>query len=224
MGLDGVHREDVTTGWQHIAWLPTQSLSREDYEFGAVLGQITITRSFGFFVSSAGATQPFDYEIYAWVENTSEAARGQTISFNDPIGFDAITGAIEQFGQLDSVESLQGLVKAVESQLMNQSLPATSHPMGNWVGLLSFLPALKALAMPALKAAGNSILTSLSDGTAQRLLTNGVDVPKPVVRAEKTKIVVPAVVKKKVRPPPRQVVEKVTVTEGKKKKKNSKKK
>jgi len=112
-------------------------------------------------VNTAGASQPLDYEVYAWFEVVGTTARGATISFDDPIGYSAVSGATNQFQQLDSVLGPDGLVRAVETQLNNMSGVAlqTTHQQ-NWVGLTSFLPQIASVAQKALGGALNGALGS----------------------------------------------------------------
>lgn len=147
LALDGVKRVKVTDDWTSVSWVPT-SATETDF-----VGAVSTTLTLAIICNSAGAPQPFDFEVYVWSEWIGPLARSATLSFNDPIGFAAVTGAAEQFQQLDSELGAEGFVRAVEVQLANQSLPQGEPPHKNWAGLLSFLPQLATLAAPFLKSA-----------------------------------------------------------------------
>ncbi len=113
----------------------------------------------GAYVNTAGAAQPIDYECYCWFEAVGATARGATSSYEDPIGFAAISGATEQFQQLDSVLGMDGFVHAVENQLDNMSgVGQNATHKQNWMGLAAFLPQLKEIATRALSGAANGAL------------------------------------------------------------------
>jgi hypothetical protein len=198
MGLDGAKRVKVSNDWQHVCRVPATDA---ELDFRAAEGLVgSGGRTFGIFVSSAGAPQPFDFEIFAHVEYSGTPARSPSVSFNDPIGFQAVYGASDMFQQLDSELGLQGFVDAVHSQLLNQSLPATHPANGNWTALLSFLPQLKQLAMPLVRGAagfaGKQLVrwagANMPTGTA----VTPVNVTQPsVVRSAVPRQLHPAVVK-----------------------------
>lgn len=159
LSIDGVKRVKVSSDWQHVSWNPTvyqpNSVSGSAQDETAWSNSPTqpARRNLAIVVQSAAWPQPFDYEVYSWVEFVGSLARSPSISFNDPIGFNAIVGASQMYQQLDSVLGMEGFVRAVEAQLANQSIPASLPPHGNFVGLLPFLPKLAEMVGPVLKGA-----------------------------------------------------------------------
>lgn len=167
LGFDGAKRVAVKDEWQHLCWVPVTS---SDVDFSTSVAGLSIN-PLAIFVNSAGTPQPFDYEIYTWVEFCGSLARAPSLSWNDPIGYQAVFGASQSFQQLDSELGLPGFVQAVEAQLNNQSLPRTEPPHANFVGLLSFLPQLASLAGPYIKAAVGGAVK----GVSKQMGENGND-------------------------------------------------
>ncbi len=156
LGLDGAKRVKVSDNWQHVCWVPTNTTASggtADDTAWSYIPNAPGRRNIGVFVNSAGASQPFDFEVYSQVEFIGSVCRSPSISFNDPIGFNAIVAASQMFQQLDSELGIEGFVRAVEAQLNNQSLPRTEPPHANFVGLLPFLPKLAEMVGPVLKGA-----------------------------------------------------------------------
>lgn len=186
--FDNARRVPVSDEWQNVCWMP---VTGAETEFTLTFGGAA-NPSLCVAIVSAAAAQPFDYEIWEHCEFVSNRARSATLSFNDPIGYAAIDGAGDMFGQLDSHLGMQGFVDAIHAQLLNQSLPSTVRAQDNWVGLLSFLPQLAHLAAPILKGAiaggarafTDTYLSSApSDApTVQAVRTTGATAP-PVPRA-----------------------------------------
>lgn len=161
MAFDMVKRVPISTEWQHICFTPANDSEVEFTTASTPSSASFSTDCLAVIVNSAGASQPFDYEVYAWFEVVGTSARGATISFDDPIGYSAVSGATNQFQQLDSVLGADGLIRAVETQLNNMSgvaLQATHQQ--NWVGLTSFLPQIASVAQKALGGALNGALGS----------------------------------------------------------------
>lgn len=187
LSYDGTKRVDISgRDWVHVNWTPnafgnTNVGVTDECSWLTSTGLISATCPIAVFVNSAGASQPFIYEFYMWGELAGPAARSPTLSWADPIGFAAITGACTQFDQLDSVLGIEGLLKAVEAQLDNQSLPRTEHPHANFVGLLSFLPQIAALAKTAAPYVGSALKGAIS-GVTNRLEANGHDRPARVLK------------------------------------------
>jgi hypothetical protein len=157
LSIDGAKRVKVDNEWQHVCWAPVNVSASA----GSALNETAWSsaanspgrRNLCVFVNSAGQPRAFDYEMYMWVEFVGPLARAPSVSFNDPIGFEAVIGATQMFQQLDSVLGMEGFVRAVEAQLANQSLPRGEPPHGNFVGLLPFLPKLAEMVGPVLRGA-----------------------------------------------------------------------
>lgn len=181
MGFDYSKRVPITEDWQHVCATPSESLDT-DFTYGTLSNWNTGELPYlACFINSAGATQPFDYEIYCIFEVVGTTARGATISFNDPIGFAAVTGAADQLQQLDSVVGMSGFVRCVEDQLRNMTgLPQNCTSVQNWAGLTTFLPQLAELAMPILKGAANGAIKSLG---YTKVKPKNKPPPPPVYRA-----------------------------------------
>lgn len=189
LSTDGAKRVKVSNDWQSVSWVATSSPETDFTPDYAVSAPTQANKSIGVFVNTAVAAQPFDYELYMWFEVAGPAARAPSLSFNDPIGFAAVSGASDMFQQLDSEMRPEGFVRAVEDQLNNQSLPRTEAPRANALGLLTFLPALASMAMPYLKAAGKGAFNGLQSQWASsaapiRAPRPPPRPPKPPVRKE----------------------------------------
>lgn len=197
LAYDGAKRVDVSDAWQHVCWTPA---SEADTQYNPANPSGLAVYPLGIFINSAGATQPFDYEIYCWWECVGQLARGATISFDDPIGFAAVSGAVNAFSQLDSVLGSHGLVTAVETQLQNMSgIGLTSSHPQNWAGLASFLPAIAKLAPTVLRGLG---------GAASGILQEYGYSKAPAVRKERVAPLVrvathPPIPPRVPKPPPR---------------------
>jgi len=187
LALDGAKRVSVSSDWQHVSWVPvnaqTGALDETAWSFSPTA---PARRNIGIFINSAGASQPFDFEMFQWGEFVGSLARAPSISFNDPIGFQAIVGASSMFQQLDSVLGIEGFVRSVEAQLNNQSLPRTEPPHANFVGLLPFLPKLAEMIGPVLKGAlKGGLRAALPKGDRQVLKKEKAK--KTLVKHEQTK-------------------------------------
>lgn len=165
LGLDGVKRVEVLNSWQHVCHTV---YSDTDTTFGSSTAGPWAANTLLVFLNSAGvAGQPFDYEIYCKFEVVGTSARGATSSYNDPIGYNAVVGAADQFSQLDSVIGLNGFTHAVENQLDNVSGVArnATHAQ-NWAGLAALLPQIADVATRALSGAANGVIQSFSQPAA----------------------------------------------------------
>lgn len=182
MSLDFTKRVSVINEWQSVSWTPADSLET-DFSF---VSPVNTNFPLGLYVNSAGASQPFDYEVYAWFEVVGSSARGATISFNDPVGFGAVSGAMNQFQQLDSVLGMHGFVAAVEEQLSNMSGCAmtTTHQQ-NWAGLAAFLPSLANVASRALSGAVKGVAKEYGYEKVGKKPTVPVTAPTPKTAAAK---------------------------------------
>jgi len=198
LGVDGAKRVDVSDKWQSISWCPGNNQGVDETVF-SFSSSTNANRTLAIFVNSAGAPQPFDYEIYWWTEFAGALARSPTLSFNDPIGFTAVQGAGQMFNQLDSELGIAGFIRAVEAQLNNQSLPRTEPPTANFVGLLSFLPQLAALAGPYIKGA---IQGALNVGSQQQPVRRPERPPEAPRRVESLRPPAPPRRVESLRPPP----------------------
>ncbi len=154
------------------------------------MGSAPYTNPFlGVIINSAGASQPFDYEVYSWFEVVGSIARGASISFDDPIGYAAVNGAANQFQQLDSVLGIDGFLHAVSTQLQNCSgVGLNSTHAQNWAGLAAFLPQIASIATRAASAVGSGLMREFVDPPPRVISTGAVKtpkVPKPKVEIKK---------------------------------------
>ena len=178
LGLDFAKRVSVTNEWQHVCFTPASD-AEAAY---AVSSPSTTANYLGCFIASAAVSQPFDYEVFAWFEVVGSIARGASISYNDPIGYGAISGAMNQFQQLDSVVGSRGFVSAVELQLDNMSgVSREATHQKNWAGLAAFLPELASIAKQTLGGAASGLSAALNSGavTPRVTVSRALAPPKP---------------------------------------------
>jgi len=164
MTFDHAKRVPMGNDWVHVCYTPGTYAGpignvTDDTDFSSTSPDSVGTLYLGAFVNTAGASQPLDYELYCWFEVVGSLARGATISYSDPIGFAAIDGAADEYGQLDSVLGMDRFVHSIENQLDNMSGVAqnASH-VQNWAGLAAFLPQLAEVAKRALGGAAKGAL------------------------------------------------------------------
>nr|UHS71795.1 MAG: hypothetical protein [Permutotetraviridae sp.] len=163
MNYDFAKRVPVTGDWVHVSFTPggapngTVAPVTTSYSNGdpTAVGSLTL----GAFVNSAGAAQPYDYEIFACFEVLGDTVRSATSSYADPIGFSAISAAADQYMQLDSVLGIDGFLHGVENQLDNMSgVGKNAQHVQNWAGLAAFLPQIADIATRALSGAATGAL------------------------------------------------------------------
>jgi len=164
LGQDYSKRVSVSNDWQRVCFTPN---SDAEAEFAPSPNGGSLSNPFlGIIVNSASASRAFDFEVNWVVEYLGQQARAPSISFEDPIGYRAVTGAADQFMQLDSVLGLDGFIRSVEEQLLNFSgVGSTSTHQQNWAGLLPFLPHLASLAPLAIKAVKTAV-KAVSSGSS----------------------------------------------------------
>lgn len=189
---DFVKRVSMGTDWVRVCYTPNGP-NETSYSSGSPGSSAFFKDFLGVFVNSAGSARSFDFEAFAWFEVVGQAARGASISMDDPIGYHAVLGAANQFQQLDSVLGADGFLHAVEDQLANVSGVGrnTTHQQ-NWAGLAAFLPQIAGVATRALSSAGKSILTDLTAGSRSRPVAPPASIPRPptvkqVIKKKKAK-------------------------------------
>lgn len=164
LGQDYAKRVPVSGDvWQWVSFTPN---NLSECEYSAITGSAPyLTPILAVIVNSAGATQPFDYEFFGWYEFTGQAARGATASYDDVIGFSAVTGAANQFQQLDSVLGIDGFLHSVNNQMDNFSgVSRSATHQQNFAGLAAFLPQILSVAKRAGGALAKEFLPGLASG------------------------------------------------------------
>lgn len=162
LGQDFAKRVPVSGDkWEWVCYTPN---SDTECEFGSnVNSGFWINPFLAIAVNSAGASQPFDFEYFAWYEFTGQLARGATSGYSDTIGYNAVVGAANQFQQLDSVLGIDGLLHNVNNQMDNFSgVARNATHQQNFAGLAAFLPQLLTVA----KRAGGALAKEFLPGAA----------------------------------------------------------
>jgi hypothetical protein len=185
MGFDFTKRIAIDNEWHWVCWTPS---FESETQFSVATPSSSAPDELAVVINAAGvAGAPFDYEAWAWFEVVGTNARGASLSFNDPIGYGAVLGAVNQFQQLDSVVGSHGFVAAVEEQLNNMSgVAITATHQQNWAGLAAFLPALKELGTQVLGGAATGLLNGIGytpTKTAQPKARAPKPPPPPPLRA-----------------------------------------
>lgn len=169
LGLDYAKRVSVSNDWAHVCYTPN---SDAECEFNINLAAAPYISPFlGMMVNSAGVVgAPFDFEFYGWYELVGSPARGATIGFADPIGYYGVSGAANQFQQLDSTLGIDGFLHAISTQLDNMSgVGRNATHKQNFAGLAAFLPSLAGIATKALTRAGGALMREFSDPPSRSL-------------------------------------------------------
>lgn len=176
MGADNCRRVGVSNDWQYVAWSPINEATELNWLAAATATGVNNTL-LAIFVNSAGASQPFDFEVWEVFRAVGVICRGRVETFVDPIGAPVIFAAARGIMQLDSTFGIGGFMRSIHAQFQNVScVKCTGAPRGNFLGLAPFLPALLSgaaaigkFALPALKKAGTWALGGLASGAHKEL-------------------------------------------------------
>jgi hypothetical protein len=176
MGADNCRRVSVSNEWQYVAWSTINEASELQWSSAAYSTGVA-NSTLCIFVNSAGASQPFDFELWSIFRAVGVICRGRVETFVDPIGAPVIFAAARGIMQLDSTFGIGGFMRSIHAQFQNVScVRCNGAPRGNFLGLAPFLPAILSgaaaigkFALPALKKAGSWALGGLVGGAKKEL-------------------------------------------------------
>lgn len=154
LGFPTARRVTISNKWQHVCYSPN-SMAETNFvpNRGGLWNGSSLPWMLAVPITSAGAPCSFDFAVDSWVEIAGATVRGQTMSYNDPVGYGVVQSGMNMAGQLDSYIGIHGFVSQIHASMANTSgVTISGAARGNWVGLLSYLPQIAALAMPLIKA------------------------------------------------------------------------